>query len=242
MILFLTFDPFSSFSGFDIKYDEPDNEPVPENITGVCPGGSEANYTGGYNLIVSNTVSGMEDGKGFKIRSNYNTVILNTAENTGGDNSGFNVDKGDCAKYDSEDGPGEPEGGPLFVGGLYNYLGYNTAENNGGSGFDIESNSNTVVFNTANYNGQNSNGEDGAGFYLAYKEAKTDGSRKEYGFNNILAKNYAQDNFIDATIPREIDYLVKDDTNCTLNSFADNTGADNTGGVFSPPCTKDGAP
>ena len=218
-----------SLLGFDIKYDEPDNEPTPEDITGMCPGGSEDDYTGGYNLIVSNVVSDMDDGKGFKIRSDYNTIIRNTAQNSGGDNSGFNVDKGDCAKYDDEDGPGL---GPLFVGGLYNYLGYNVATDNGGSGFDIESNSNTVVFNVANSNGQNSGGEDGAGFYIGYKDAKTDGSRKEYGFDNILAKNEAQDNLIDATAPEIVDYLVEGDDSCELNSFADNNGS-----VFMPNCT-----
>ena len=228
----LYFTTFLFASGFDIKYDEPDNEPTPEDMTGMCPGGSEDDYIGGYNLIVSNVVDGMDDGKGFKIRSDYNTIIRNTAQNTGGDNSGFNVDKGDCAKIDDAidgDGPGL---GPLFVGGLYNYLGYNVATNNGGSGFDIESNSNTVVFNVANSNGQNSGGEDGAGFYIGYKDAKTDGSRKEYGFDNILAKNEAQDNLIDATAPEIVDYLVEGDDSCDLNSFADNNGA-----VFMPNCT-----
>ena len=216
-------------SGFDIKYDEPDNEPTPEDITGMCPGGSEDDYTGGYNLIVSNVVDGMEDGKGFKIRSDYNTIIRNTAQNTGGDNSGFNVDKGDCAKYDNEDGPGS---GPLFVGGLYNYLGYNVATNNGGSGFDIESNSNTVVFNTANTNGQNSeDGEDGAGFFIGYKDAN--GSRKEYGSSNILAKNEAQDNLLIDAAVEIVDYFVDGDDSCDLNSFADNNGT-----VFMPNCTK----
>ena len=223
-----TSSPFAS--GFDIKYNEPDNEPTPEDITGMCPGGSEDDYTGGYNLIVSNVVDGMEDGKGFKIRSDYNTIIRNTAQNIGGDNSGFNVDKGDCAKYDDEDGPGL---GPLFVGGLYNYLGYNVATDNGGSGFDIESNSNTVVFNVANSNGQNSEGEDGAGFYIGYKDAKIDGSRKEYGFDNIIAKNEAQGNLIDATAPEIVDYLVEGDDSCDLNSFADNNGT-----VFMPNCTE----
>jgi len=188
----------------------------------LCPGGSEDDYTGGYNLIVSNVVSDMDDGKGFKIRSDYNTIIRNTAQNTGGDNSGFNVDKGDCAKEES----------PLFVGGLYNYLGYNVATNNGGSGFDIESNSNTVVFNEANNNGQNSGGEDGAGFFIKYKDAVMD-VQEEYGFNNILAKNQAQNNYIDETASDIVDYLVEGDDSCGLNSFADNNGI-----VFMPNCTE----
>jgi len=114
----------STKDGIDIKFNEDDDE---ENC------GNE--FTGGFNVIRSNSIIEPSKGKGIKIGSNGNFVVLNSVENAQ-DDPGFQISKGDCD-----------------VGGNGNYLADNVSSNNVKAGYDIkEANNNVLVRNVATEN------------------------------------------------------------------------------------------
>merc|ERR1712238_229548 len=139
--------------GIDIKFNEDDAD---------C----DQEFTGGFNIIRSNTVKAPADGKGIKIGSNNNFIVSNSVESVQND-AGFNIDTTDCD-----------------IGGNRNYLADNMSANNAEAGFKIEeTNNNVIVRNTATGNKEE-------GFVLAVEEV----IGEVRGLANIVAGNVATGN------------------------------------------------
>jgi len=182
--------------GIDVKFNEDDDN---------C----NQTFTGGFNIIRSNDVEAAVDGKGIKIGSNNNFVVLNKVESNIED-EGFNVDNGDCK-----------------IGGNRNYMADNVSNNNDGDGFKIEeTNNNVIVRNTATGNKK-------GGFVLEVKEESSSSSDSSdegdegeiRGLANILAGNIATENESGKDI-REKGKASKGD--CSQNAYIGNIATSDT--------------
>ena len=173
--------------GIDVKFNEDDND---------C----DQEFTGGYNIISFNEVKAPADGKGIKIVSNNNFVVLNKVESVQND-AGFNIDTSDCD-----------------IGGNRNYLADNQSTGNAEAGFKIEeTNNNVVVRNTATGNQEE-------GFVLAVEEI----SGEIRGLANILAGNNASGNEAGRDFRQKGDDAVACTQNAYIGNVAPSTDEDAT--------------
>jgi len=168
-------------------------------------------YTGGFNIIRSNLVTTSTVDNCFKIRTNNNVVVSNTAKFSA-TKSGFNIDRDkEAVKND------------CIHGGNGNYIADNVSSGNSESGFKFEkTNNNVIVRNTATGNVK----------YGLQQEVE-EVADEVRGLANILAGNVATGNGLFDIAETG----SKSSQNCTQNAYVGNGGPPGSVTDGDPSCT-----